>query len=274
MARLTAKIDVIRALFARCGNQCAFPGCVQALVNQKNQFIGQICHIEAAMPGGERYNENQTNEQRRRYENLILLCYPHHIESNDVDVYTVEKLQHFKFQHESLFERSDFKIDESELIKLINEMETYWDDIERLNTIGHTFEELAMKINAKGSFFDIIKSANDAVAGIENLLKGLHKSDKDLIEDFNSLCRKKGIDKSIFSDIPYYENPFENRNWETHNLGTPNWLNRLRIDLVHIEVKYLEEHLKTNSDDLQAKKRLEKVKSSLSDLAQNVMHVD
>jgi hypothetical protein len=35
MARLAPKIDVIRALFARSGNQCAFPRYVQALVNQK-----------------------------------------------------------------------------------------------------------------------------------------------------------------------------------------------------------------------------------------------
>ena len=200
MARLAPQIDVIRALFARCGNQCAFPGCAQALVNQKNQFIGQICHIEAAMPGGERHNEDQTDEQRRSYENLILLCYPHHIETNDVNEYTVDKLQNFKFKHESLFEKSDFKIDESELIKLINDMEAYWDEIEKLNSIDHAFEELAMKIDTKGTFFDILKSADEAVTGIENLLEGLHKSDKELIEDFNSLLSRKRIDTSIFSD--------------------------------------------------------------------------
>jgi len=51
-------------------------------------------------------------------------------------------------------------------------------------------------------------------------------------------------------------------------------LNRLRIDLVHIEVKYLEEYLKTNSNDLLAKNRLQKVKLLLADLAQHAMHVD
>jgi len=274
LARLTPKIDVIRALFARSGNQCSFPGCQQTLVNQKNQFVGQICHIEAAMHGGERYNKNQTDEQRRSYENLILLCYPHHIETNDVEEYTVQKLQQFKLMHESLFEKSDFKIDESELFKLMSEMEKYWEGIERLNTIDHTFEELAMRINTKGSFFEIIESANAAIKGLENLLNGLHESDKKLIEDLNTLLQRKEFDRTIFSDIPYYENPFEYRNWEAHNLGIPNWLNRLRIDLIHIEVKYLEEYLKTNSNDLLAKKRLELVKSSLSDLAKNATHVD
>ena len=274
MGRLTPQTDTLRALFARSGNQCSFPGCTQPIINSKNKFIGQVCHIEAAMNGGERFNPESNDEYRRSYKNLLILCYPHHIETDDVMEYPVERLTKIKNEHEQLFEKSDFKIDESELVKISHEMEKYWDDIERLNNVDHIFHELAMKVDAKGSFFDIIKSANEAVTGIENLLKGLHQSDKKLIDDFNLLLSKKGIDKSKFADIPYFENPFENRNWETHNLGTPNWLNRLRIDLVHIEVKYLEEYLKINNDDLFAKNRFEKAKSLLVDLAQHVTHVD
>ena len=51
MSRLAPKIDVLKALFARSGNQCAFPGCTQPLMNEKNKFIAQVCHIEAAMRG-------------------------------------------------------------------------------------------------------------------------------------------------------------------------------------------------------------------------------
>ncbi len=48
MARLAPKAEILRALFARSGNQCAFPGCTQPLINDKNKFIAQVCHIEAA----------------------------------------------------------------------------------------------------------------------------------------------------------------------------------------------------------------------------------
>ncbi|HPB04579.1 MAG TPA: hypothetical protein PLH00_07075, partial [Bacteroidaceae bacterium] len=126
MARLTPKADVIRALFARSGNQCAFPGCVQPLISERNRFIGQICHIEAALPGGERYNPKKNDEERRAYDNLLLLCYPHHIETNDVDEYPVDTLRRFKRDHEALFEKSDFKIDESALYKIIAEVDRYW----------------------------------------------------------------------------------------------------------------------------------------------------
>jgi len=51
LARLAPNTNVLRALFARSGNQCAFPGCTQPIINSKNKFIGQVCHIEAASEG-------------------------------------------------------------------------------------------------------------------------------------------------------------------------------------------------------------------------------
>lgn len=276
MARLAPKKDVLRALFARSGNQCAFPGCTQPLINEKNKFIGQVCHIEAAVEGGERFNPDSNNEYRRSYENLLILCYPHHVETDDIDEYPTVRLTQIKNEHEQLFEKSDFKIDESELVKLSYEMEKYWIDIERLNEVDHIFSDsgLAMEVNGGNSFFNVMESAYDAVDGIQHLLKSLQESDECLKQDFESILFRKGIAKEQFNGIPNYENPFINRNWEHHNLGTPNWLRRLRIDLAHIEVKYLEEYLKTNSSDLVAKSSFEKAKGLLKEYAKSAMHID
>ena len=82
------------------------------------------------------------------------------------------------------------------------------------------------------------------------------------------------MDVTPIDAIPYYENPFFNRNWEYHNLGSANWLQRINIDLVHLEVKYLEEYLITNSDDLKAQKRLDDLMPILEEYASNAMHVD
>jgi hypothetical protein len=276
MARLTPKIDVFKALFARSGNQCAFPGCTQPLINEKNKFIAQVCHIEAASEGGERYNPNGNDEHRRSYENLLILCYPHHVETNDVDEYPVERLLKIKREHEQMFLKSDFKLDEAVLYRLSFEMEKYWSDIDRLNQLEHIFADsgLAMDVKGDSSFFDVIASVHDAVDGIEKLLELLHKSDESLKADFEALLTKKGISPTLFNDIPYYEHPFENRNWESHNLGTPNLLQRLRIDLVHLEVKYLEEYLKTHSNDLQAKTSFKKAKEALTEYAKKAIYVD
>lgn len=268
--------DYLRALFARSGNQCAFPGCTHPLFNEDNLFVAQVCHIEAASNGGERFNPDSDDEYRRSYGNLILLCYPHHIETDNVERYTVEKLREMKFNHEHLFERSGFKIDEAALYKLKNQMDEYWQKIERINKLEHSFQDsgLAMEINGKASFFDVMQSARRAVAGIEHLLESFHKSDESLLGDLQAIFEKCGLDTTVIGTIPYYENRFLNRNWEFHNLGSPNWLQRIRIDLVHLEVRYLEEYLIINVDDLLAKNRLEELKLVLEEYAKKAVYVD
>lgn len=274
MVRQALKASILRALFARSGNQCAFPGCTHPLINEDNQFVGQICHIEAAMPGGERYNPNQTDKQRSDYDNLILLCYRHHIETNDVQKYSDETLKAMKYEHESIFEKSNFKIDETALFKIIEEMENYWTRIERLNTIEHSMTELAFNINTKGSFFDITQECYDNIGYLQSFFDTFHESDQKLREDFANLLKAKGIDLNLFDDIPYYEDPFQDRNWELHNLGVPNRMQKLKIDLMHIEIKYLEEYLKTNNKNQQARRRLERLKEEFAELAQNATIVD
>lgn len=65
MTRKAPKLDTLRALFAKSENCCAFPGCKNKIINNKNKLIGEICHIEAAEEGGKRYNPKQTDEERR-----------------------------------------------------------------------------------------------------------------------------------------------------------------------------------------------------------------
>lgn len=98
--RLPPRLAVRQRLFALSQNRCAFPGCTSNLVDETGVFFGQLCHIEAAMPGGERFNPQQSNEQRRSFDNLILLCYPHHRITNDVLKFPTEALQAMKRNHE------------------------------------------------------------------------------------------------------------------------------------------------------------------------------
>ncbi|MGQ7230532.1 hypothetical protein [Bacillus cereus group sp. Bce029] len=101
--RLAIQKDTLRELYLKSGNRCAFPGCERTILNDKGNVVGHICHIEAASPGGERFNPNQTNEERRQASNLLLLCYEHHIETNDVEKFTVERMQAMKKAHEETY---------------------------------------------------------------------------------------------------------------------------------------------------------------------------
>lgn len=101
--RLQPTQAVLRELFLKSGNQCAFPGCCNLMVDEQGNFIGQVCHIEAAEVGGERFNPNMTNEERRAFDNLMLMCYEHHVVTNDVSKYTVAELKRMKKAHEDKF---------------------------------------------------------------------------------------------------------------------------------------------------------------------------
>lgn len=102
-SRLQPKPETLREIFLKSGNYCAFPDCKELMMNTEGVFIGQVCHIEAAEEGGERFNPNMTPEERRQFSNLLLMCYPHHKITNDVGVYTVAKLKKIKATHEKKF---------------------------------------------------------------------------------------------------------------------------------------------------------------------------
>ena len=105
--RLQPLAETLRPLYSLSGNQCAFPGCNHPMFNNDGSFVGQICHIEAALPGGERFNPNMTNESRRSFANLMLMCYDHHIETDKVHMYPVLKMQEIKRQHEEIYSNID-----------------------------------------------------------------------------------------------------------------------------------------------------------------------
>ncbi|MBD1430607.1 ABC-three component system protein [Sphingobacterium litopenaei] len=94
----------IKKLYALSGNQCAFPDCSQSIFDHNGQpNISNICHIEAAEQGGQRYNPNSDDDYRRSFDNLILLCPNHHKITDDVKKYTVAVLRDMKRQHEAKF---------------------------------------------------------------------------------------------------------------------------------------------------------------------------
>lgn len=100
-------------LFALSGNKCAFPKCEQEIINKDGVVIGEICHIEAAEKGGERYNPDQDDEQRRSFDNLILLCSNHHKITNNVQNYPTWKLKKMKDDHEKNLTGKTINVDDN-----------------------------------------------------------------------------------------------------------------------------------------------------------------
>jgi len=94
----------IKRLFLLSCNQCANPDCDNSLeARDEKTIIAKICHIEAASPDGPRYNAEMTDDERRDFDNLILLCDEcHSIIDNkeNENKYTVILLKEWKRNHE------------------------------------------------------------------------------------------------------------------------------------------------------------------------------
>jgi hypothetical protein len=90
-----------RLLYGKSSNRCAFPKCPNPITDGTT-LLGEAAHIKAESAGGPRYDPAQTPEERRAYENLLLLCGVHHkFVDDDEKAYTVERLQKMKREHES-----------------------------------------------------------------------------------------------------------------------------------------------------------------------------
>jgi len=133
--RLNPTWDTRRQLFLLSMNRCAFPNCTHNIIDQNGHFIGEICHIEAANEEGERFNPNQSNEDRRHISNLLLMCPTHHKITNNVAIYDVNAMRKIKSDHESkafrdnsIYRLSDIFVDQE-----FGEILVYPENLEELH---------------------------------------------------------------------------------------------------------------------------------------------
>lgn len=107
-------------VWGRAGARCAFPDCRKNLIYDASEtddesLVGDIAHIVAESPDGPRGEFSLSDEERRKYSNLLLLCKNHHkLIDDQPGMYTVEKLQQMKSEHES-WVRTALSLDQSKL---------------------------------------------------------------------------------------------------------------------------------------------------------------
>ena len=85
--------------------------------------------------------------------------------------------------------------------------------------------------------------ANNAINSIETLLQALDENDKD-------------------------------KYWEIFNLGFPNNLNKVRIAIDHMTIKYLEIYISQNPHDLKVKEKLDSLRKDFLQTSKTSTHVD
>lgn len=94
--------STVRQLRDMAGNVCSQPDCHVHTHGSKAKregvfSIGVACHINAAAPGGPRYDPSQSREQRRHADNGIWMCQTHsRVVDADDSPYPVEILREWK----------------------------------------------------------------------------------------------------------------------------------------------------------------------------------
>lgn len=108
--RLQPTTSTIKKLFAWSGNQCGMPDCKNELVDDGGTMLGKIAHIHAAKEGGARFDATLDEDARRAFENLFVVCGPHHDiidDRNRETDFPADLLRDHKRRHESRFQRAE-----------------------------------------------------------------------------------------------------------------------------------------------------------------------
>lgn len=151
------KESTLHRLFILSGNECSMPDCKkQFIAEDKITKISKVCHIEAASEEGPRFNINMTDDQRREFDNLILLCDEHHsiIDNKENEKkYPVSLLKEWKRSHESKMLQKKFEENPSLLVDVINEISKF--DLDESS--GTISRDKAFKIEEKIAYNKVIR---------------------------------------------------------------------------------------------------------------------
>lgn len=98
----------IKLLWSNAAGRCSFPECDKRLTVEQAAAsapytLGEMAHIKGKNRGSNRHDAMQADEERDRYDNLILLCPNHHTEIDkpeNEDRYSVAWLLEEKIKHE------------------------------------------------------------------------------------------------------------------------------------------------------------------------------
>ncbi|GAB5564432.1 MAG: hypothetical protein Wins2KO_14950 [Winogradskyella sp.] len=262
--------ETYKLLYVRSGNECAFPGCNHPIFNDDGLYIAQLCHINAANEGGQRYDKNQTDEQRRAPENLLFMCHRHHKET---DSFKEDKLLEIKLNHESQFTESGRQLSKEMLEQISNESIYYWS---RQKQKEFELDDLKMKTDFNFNESELYNEVLEGINLIYNYCETCSQSDNSetLENDLKNLFDKAGLDYSKIEKIPYFENPFVLRNWEYHNIGLPNLFSNLIMKLYQLRVKTFETLVKLNPQNKDLKLELEQYRTDFEKHYDKSYHVD
>lgn len=231
----TIKLETLKLLLARSGNQCAFPDCTHPLFDDNNVFIAQLCHIEAVSPNGQRFNSSKCESEINSYDNLLFLCYRHHKVTDDTKLFPVNKLIELKKNHEAKFTESNFKYSNQVITNLELDIKNFWLNIEYLNK-NHVVPELSFNIDTHNSPLSLISELNLLITNLSALNDYLIREIKKT--HFESVC-----------------------------IEMPNLLTKMSLCIDQLEIKILEQSVLNEPGNIELLEKLKGAREKLAEIA-------
>lgn len=275
MPRLPIKVETIRSLFAKSGNQCAFPGCTSTLIDEDNDFISQVCHISAASKGGQRFDPLMSDEERRSFDNLIVLCYPHHVKTNDVQQFSTDKLTEMKRQHEERFSKTRYDAPEETVQSIMKDQIDFSDEISRISR--KRLEQLEVNV---GVFLD--EEPQSHTHNIEESVNYLERLLTEVDTFFSSFAVTNedglpftyGDAEKPQGSLTSQSFPLQGVLWEERIIGGANSLQNIRIHLLSLTLHAEIGRLLADPSDESTHLRVRELRKKLRVQARSAVSVD
>lgn len=267
------EIKEIKILFGKSGNKCAFPNCNHNLIDENNNIMCEMAHIEARSNNGPRANKTKTIKERNKAENLICLCYNHHkVIDKYKDKYTVDVLRKMKQEHEEKYSGTH-SFDYDKIFEINRDFFDYIDRMKKINynTPPYIPEELRKKIKFHKDFDGVIKYIKANIKYIRNLHLDIIKYFEELNEKILSNMKELGYETLIWENQD--DNDFIAPFWEEMCIGGSNCFDDIKIYLTYIEILYYIEFLKTN-EDKEVEKRLDRLKYKFEKMCRDACYYD
>lgn len=278
MARLAPTLPTLRRLFALSGNNCAYADCTAELIESDGLYVGEIAHISAASEGGPRYDTSLTDEQRRAYENLILLCHRHHVRVDSDPLPSIDEIRRMKEAHEARAGSVGYVVPDTKLTEILMQQNESWERIRNRNSdamqqnglirpvnVDATFEELSQEVSEGLDY--LIRTIDD----IGNEFDERDKKNADLAPPAEPMTPEQEVSWKEY----WYSHSLTHLLWESRCLGAPNFYTQATISLLQMRVLHLEllEITGRNFGE-EEKQLLETLRAELVEIAASCGYVD
>lgn len=201
------------------------------------------------------------------------MCHRHHKETDNEEEYSAAKMTEIKTNHEQNFTEKGKKASKEMIRQILFEANYFW---KKQATKSFELQDLKIERDFNKEILDLFLELNEHIETIRNYCDLCAESDssESLLSDLGTLLEKAGLDLSKINNIPYCENPFENRNWEIHNIGRPNYFSHISLCINQLKLKTLEELQKGNPENQKLNDLLEDFRKEFDSEYDNSYFVD